>query len=152
MLEVELGSGFNTWRTGTKERFSREFMAIRPVVNGRHSSLAKVFPNLLFNNSFNVSIAKIKSSLRSFEKGRGGTNIFSSLNFSTLPVWGIHLHHTEYKITLRIGHLSNLRTVNIILLFFSYKPPALLAIKERRSINHHSRIMTGCLQEKKESN
>ena len=146
MLEVELGSGFNTWRTGTKERFSREFMAIRPVVNGRYSSLAKFFPNLLFNNSFNVSIAKIKSSLRSFEKGRGGTNIFSSLNFSTLPVWGIHLHHTEYKITLRIGNLSNLRTVNIILLFFFLQTSRPFDHKRKKvnksSFKDHDRLLT----------
>ena len=58
--------------TGIKERFSRELRAIKPVVNGRYSSLAKFFPNLLFNNSFNASIAKIKPSLRSFGEGRGG--------------------------------------------------------------------------------
>ena len=52
-------------------------MAIRPVVNGRYSSLAKFFPNLLFNNSFNASIAKIKPSLRSFVEGGGGVQIFA---------------------------------------------------------------------------
>ena len=45
---------------GMKERFSRELVSIKLVVNGRYSSLAKFFPNLLLNNSFNVSIAKIK--------------------------------------------------------------------------------------------
>ena len=67
--------------TGIKERFSRELMAIKPVVNGRYSSLAKFFPNVLFNNSFNASIAKIKLSLRSFVEGRGrrggGVQIFA---------------------------------------------------------------------------
>ena len=59
------------------KRFSREIMAIKPVVNGRYSSLAKFFPNLLFNNSFNASIAKIKPSLRSFVEGGGGVQIFA---------------------------------------------------------------------------
>ena len=60
------------------KRFSREIMAIKPVVNGRYSSLAKFFPNLLFNNSFNASIAKLKPSLRSFvEGGGGGVQIFA---------------------------------------------------------------------------
>ena len=59
------------------KRFSREIMAIKPVVNGRYSSLAKFFPNLLFNNSFNTSIAKIKPSLRSFVEGGGGVQIFA---------------------------------------------------------------------------
>ena len=63
--------------TGIIERFSRELMAIKPVVNGRYSSLAKFFPNLSFNNSFNVSIAKIKPSLRSFGEGGGGVQIFA---------------------------------------------------------------------------
>ena len=63
--------------TGIKERFSRELMAIKPVVNDRYSSLAKFFPNLLFNNSFNTSIAKIKPSLRSFVEGGGGVQIFA---------------------------------------------------------------------------
>ena len=58
--------------TEIKERFSRELMAIKPIVNGRYSSLAKFFPNLLFNNSFNASIAKLKPSLRSFVEGGGG--------------------------------------------------------------------------------
>ena len=57
------------------KRFSREIMAIKPVVNGRYSSLAKFFPNLLFNNSFNASIAKLKPSLRSFVEGGGGVQI-----------------------------------------------------------------------------
>ena len=52
-------------------------MAIKPVVNDRYSSLAKFFPNLLFNNSFNASIAKIKPSLRSFVEGGGGVQIFA---------------------------------------------------------------------------
>lgn len=51
---------------GKKERFSRELMAIKPVVNGKYSSLAKFFPNLLFNSSFNESIAKIRPSSRNF--------------------------------------------------------------------------------------
>ena len=59
------------------KRFSREIMAIKPVVNGRYSSLAKFFPNLSFNNSFNVSIAKIKPSLTSFGEGGGGVQIFA---------------------------------------------------------------------------
>ena len=59
------------------KRFSREIMAIKPVVNGRYSSLAKFFPNLSFNNSFNVSIAKIKPSLRSFGEGGGEVQIFA---------------------------------------------------------------------------
>ena len=63
--------------TGIKERFSRELMAIKPVVNDRYSSWAKFFPNLLFNNSFNASIAKIKPSLRSFVEGGGGVQIFA---------------------------------------------------------------------------
>ena len=63
--------------TGIKERFSRELMAIKRVVNDRYSSLAKFFPNLLFNNSFNASIAKIKPSLRSFVEGGGGVQIFA---------------------------------------------------------------------------
>ena len=46
-------------------------------MNGRYSSLAKFFPNLLFNNSFNVSIAKIKPSLRSFGEGGGQLQIFA---------------------------------------------------------------------------
>ena len=62
---------------GMKERFSRELMSIKPVVNGRYSSLAKFFPNLLSNNSFNVSIAKIKPSLRSFGEGGGQLQIFA---------------------------------------------------------------------------
>ena len=68
--------------TGIKERFSRELMAIKPVVNGRYSSLAKFFPNLLFNNSFNVSIAKIKPFLRSFGEGGGGVQIFAGMRYS----------------------------------------------------------------------
>ena len=60
---------------GMKECFSRELMSIKPVVNGRYSSSAKFFPNLLFNNSFNVSIAKIKPSLRSFGEGGGGGGV-----------------------------------------------------------------------------
>ena len=59
------------------KRFSREIMAIKPVVNGRYSSFAKFFPNLSFNNSFNVSIAKIKPSLTSFGEGGGGAQIFA---------------------------------------------------------------------------
>ena len=51
---------------GKKERFSRELMAIKPVVNGKYSSLAKLFYNLLFNSTFNASIAKIKPSSKIF--------------------------------------------------------------------------------------
>ena len=58
--------------TEMKERFSRELMAIKHVVNGRYFSLAKFFPNSLFNNSFNVNTAKIKPSLRRFGEGGGG--------------------------------------------------------------------------------
>ena len=51
---------------GKKERFLRELMAIKPVVNGKYSSLAKLFSNLLFNSTFNASIAKIKPSSKIF--------------------------------------------------------------------------------------
>ena len=49
---------------GKKERFLRELMAIKPVVNGKYSSLAKLFSNVLFNSTFNASIAKIRLSSR----------------------------------------------------------------------------------------
>ena len=58
---------------GKKERFSRELMAIKPVVNGKYSSLAKLFSNVLFNSTFNASIAKIKLSSRIV--GKAGVNV-----------------------------------------------------------------------------
>jgi len=56
---------------GKKERFSRELMVIKPVVNGKYSSLAKLFSNLLFSSTFNASIAKIKASSAIFWQGGG---------------------------------------------------------------------------------
>ena len=58
---------------GKKERFLRELMAIKPVVNGKYSSLAKLFSNVLFNSTFNASIAKIKLSSRIV--GKAGVNV-----------------------------------------------------------------------------
>ena len=68
MLGLELGSGLNTWKTGGKNNWDERTL----LTGGGYSSLAKFFPNLLFNNSFNMSIAKIKPSLRSFGEGGGG--------------------------------------------------------------------------------
>ena len=69
---------------GKKERFSRELMAIKPIVNGRYSSLAKLFSNLLFNSTFNASIAKINYPQELL--GRWGSNRQSNLNISVLLV------------------------------------------------------------------
>ena len=137
---------------GMKERFLWQLMAIKPVVNGRQSSLARFFPNLIFDNSFNVSIAKIKPSLKCFGEGGGGCKYLQQSKF--FSVIGMRYYPSSHreKITLIIGNLSNLRTVDITF-FFSQKPPALLVVTTKeRSTDHHSRIMTGCLQEKKQSN
>ena len=103
---------------GMKERFLWELMAIKPVLNGRQSSLAKFFPNLLFDNSFNVSIAKIKPSLKSFGEGGGGCKYLQQSKF--FSVIGMRYYPSSHreKITLIIGNLSNLRTVDITLFFF----------------------------------
>ena len=90
---------------GKKERFSRELMAIKPVVNGKYSSLAKLFFNLLFNSKPSSTIF-----------GKAGVKSMQYSEFSCIT----GTRYTEsIKSLLELETTCNLRTVNVIILLFS---------------------------------